>query len=102
MSRLNFTGRKKILRKDVRAEVNSEDGKLELTAKLSRTGDGGYEFPGDAQIITEATIRQTFMRFELGTVADQVEIQREHLFEFDPEAARVIFEYQAVLEGCGP
>ncbi len=57
MSRLNFTGRKKILRKDVRAEVNSEDGKLELTAKLSRTGDGGYEFPGDAQIIIEATIR---------------------------------------------
>ncbi len=42
------------------------------------------------------------MRFELGTVADQVGIQREHLFEFDPEAARVIFEYQAVLEGCGP
>jgi hypothetical protein len=87
MSRLNFTGRKKIFRKDVRAEVNSEDGKLELTAKLNHTGDGGYEFPGNAQIIIEARIRQTFMRFGLGTVADQVGIQREHLFEFDHTAA---------------
>jgi hypothetical protein len=87
MARLNFTGRKKILRKDVRAEIYSEDGRLELTAKLDHTGDGGYEFPDAAQIIIEARIGQTFMRFGLGTVADQVGIQREHLFEFDHTAA---------------
>ena len=87
MARLNFTGRKKILRKDVRAEVSSEDGKLELTAKLNCTGDSGYEFPDDALIIIEARIRQTFMRFRLGTVADQEGIRREHLFEFDATAA---------------
>ena len=92
MSRLNFTGRKRILRKDVRAEINTEDGKLELTAKLNRTGDGRYKFPGDAQSIIEATIRQTFMRFGLGSVADQVGIRREHLFEFDHTAAGVTFE----------
>ncbi len=90
MTRLNFTGRKKIPRKDVRAEIYVEDGKLELTATLNRTGAGGHDFPDDAQIILEVVDRQTFMRFELGNVADQVGIQREHLFEFDPAAAAAL------------
>ncbi len=83
MPRLNFTGRERILRKYVQAQINVEDGKLVLTAKLNHTG----EFAGNAEIILKARIGQTFMRLPLGTVANQVGLQREHLYEFDDSAA---------------
>jgi hypothetical protein len=84
MTRLNFTGRQRIPRKDVNASIDVEDGKLKLTATLNRAGSGGHDFPDDAQIILEVVDRQTFMLFNLGNVADQVGIRDEHLFEFHP------------------
>jgi len=65
--RINFTGRKKILREDARVSVRPDtDGMLTFDAALSLAD---YELPQDAQIFVEAYRQTTLMRFPHGTVA---------------------------------
>jgi hypothetical protein len=65
--RINFTGRKKILREDARVSVRSDpDDVLTFDASLNLVD---YELPGDALVFVEAQRQTTFMRFPHGTVA---------------------------------
>lgn len=64
--RVNSTGRKKILRDDVKVSVlGRSDGTLEFDAAFNFVD---YELPPDARVYLEAYRQSTFMRFDYGTV----------------------------------
>lgn len=64
--RINSTGRKKILRKDVRIFVHSDsDGDLSFDATLNLAD---YGLPDSANVFVEAYRPMSFMRFPFGTV----------------------------------
>jgi hypothetical protein len=66
--RLNFTGRKRIVRQDARFFVRPDsDGVPTFDAALNLTD---YGLPNDAQVFVEAYRGITFMRFAYGTVAE--------------------------------
>lgn len=66
MTRINYTGRQRILRESVGLRVNTDP-----TPKLyvDRLDLSEVELPPDARIILEAQRRTNFMRLESGTVA---------------------------------
>ncbi len=65
--RINFTGRKTILREDARVAVRPDaDGVLAFDAAINLAD---YELPQDAQVFVEAYRQTTLMRFPHGTVA---------------------------------
>src|SRR5262245_34387626 len=65
--RINSTGRKRIVREDIRILVSSDaDGILEFDATVDLAP---YGLPADARVFVEAYRQTTFMRFEHGTVA---------------------------------
>lgn len=79
--KLNFTGRKKLRKTDVRIVLHEGDGG-------SPTFDaefmlGGYSLPGDAQVFVEARRQTAFMRFPMGTVAAALPPADRRLYEFD-------------------
>ena len=64
--RINSTGRKKLLREDVKIAVSQDsDGTLQFDATLNLAD---YELPLDARVYLEAYRQSTFMRFDYGTV----------------------------------
>jgi hypothetical protein len=64
--RINFTGRKKILREDVRISVRPDaDGFLTFDASVNLRE---YGLPDDGQVFIEAYRQTTLMRFPYGTV----------------------------------
>ena len=65
--RINFTGRKKLFREDIRILVRPDsDGVLAFDAALALEQ---YDLPRDAHVFVEAYRQTTFMRFWHGTVA---------------------------------
>ncbi len=65
--RINSTGRKRILLRDVKIHLNtSRSGALVFEAVLDL---GRYGLPGDSLVFVEAYRQTTFMRFPFGTVA---------------------------------
>lgn len=64
--RLNYTGRIKIHRADVKLATREENGVLSFDADL-RLHD--YELPAEALVFVEAYRQTTWMRFPFGTVA---------------------------------
>ena len=80
--RLNFTGRIKIFRADVRLITSEDLGALSFDADL-RLQD--YELPADALVYVEAYRQATWMRFPFGTVANLLPPPYEQrlLSEFD-------------------
>jgi hypothetical protein len=63
--RLNSTGRRKILRRDIRTILTRSGGGLSFVTECEL---GGYGLPGDAVVAVEAHRQASFMRFEYGTV----------------------------------
>jgi len=78
--RLNYTGRVKINRTDVRLATRVIDGQLSLEANLSLTD---YELPAEALVFVEAYRQTTWMRFPFGTVAALQPPSDRGLHEFD-------------------
>jgi hypothetical protein len=64
--RLNYTGRVKINRADVRLSTSDVSGQLSFKAALHLTD---YELPAEALVFVEAYRQTTWMRFQFGTVA---------------------------------
>jgi hypothetical protein len=65
--RVNSTGRRKILREDIRISVRPDsNGTLTFDATLDLTD---YDLPDDARVFVEAYRQTSFMRFPHGTVA---------------------------------
>lgn len=65
--RLNYTGRIKIFRNDVRLATSEADGVLSFDAEL-RLND--YDLPAEALVFVEAYRQTTWMRFPFGNVAN--------------------------------
>lgn len=69
--KLNFTGRERILREEIRVSPKENGGNVVsfgISLDNSRMG-----LPGDAQLIVEAYHKSEFRRFEWGTVAAPVQ-----------------------------
>ena len=64
--RLNYTGRIRIRRKDIRIKVRDEGGKLEFDADLARLAD--YSLPPESLVFVEAYRQTSWMRFPFGRV----------------------------------
>lgn len=80
--RLNYTGRVKIHRADVRLTTREVEGFLSFDADLRLHG---YELPAEALVFVEAYRQTTWMRFPFGTVANLLppSPDQRRLVEFD-------------------
>lgn len=78
--RLNYTGRVKICRTDLRLGTVGSDGALSFDANLRLTE---YELPADAQVFVEAYRQTSWMRFPYGTVTAIQPPANRLLSEFD-------------------
>ena len=78
--RINFTGRKTILAKDVEISIE-ESGKVPVF-QISQLSLERYQLPSNASVCVEAYREATCMRFPLGTVSHLCLTQLE-LGEFD-------------------
>ena len=65
--RINFTGRKTFLAKDVEISIE-ESGKVPVF-QISQLTLERYQLPGNAAVWVEAYREATCMRFDLGTVS---------------------------------
>lgn len=80
MTRINYTGRKRIYRENVQLRLRAQDS---LQLWVDRIDLSGIELPGDARIILEAQVRTNLARVECGTVAKPELPCGEGLTEFD-------------------
>ena len=78
--RLNYTGRIKIHRTDLKLATREAGGVLSFDANLHLTD---YELPAEALVFVEAYYRTTWMRFPFGTVANLQPPENRSLSEFD-------------------
>jgi hypothetical protein len=78
--RLNYTGRVKIHRRDVRLSTRTDEGPPSFDADLRLTD---YELPADALVFVEAYRQTTWMRFPFGTAAVVRPPADRRLAEFD-------------------
>ena len=86
MTRLNFTGRKKIRREAIKFRIE-ENGSLLFNAETIELGS--LSLPSDAQIVIEAQRQTRFMRLSGGTVGNPKLPKSSPLSEFDgPEGLR--------------
>jgi len=79
--RLNYTGRQRIRRRDVRITIHkSDDGPSRFDADLKLAG---YELPYDAPVFVEAYRQSIWMRFRYGTAGSVLPEDKPILSEFD-------------------
>lgn len=93
MKRFNFTGRKKILKDDVKVKLRDDFGHspvVDVRLDLSE-----YEFPGQAKVILEAEHKTRFMRIDLGSVTPVVMLNGIVLDRFD-DAENLQFRIKVV------
>lgn len=100
ISRFNYTGLRKINRRDVRITLNCpKDNPAEFMAELSLAE---YEFPDDSLVSVEAYRQTTWMRFSFGTVKGKVRPPETKLTEFDsPDEIRFRVRVTAAGENSG-
>ena len=79
MTRLNFTGRKRIHRRAIFLHLEVMGGVSTITANLDLNI---YEFPADASVLLEARRQTTYMRFEMGTIGRLRSLDAEPLTLF--------------------
>lgn len=93
IKRINFTGRRRILREDVRVYLRRRPGgPATFRAELDLSG---YDLPADATVRIEAYRLTSWMSFELGTVG-ALDILGDHeLLEFG-DAEGVLFRVRVV------
>lgn len=98
--RLNYTGRKRIRREDVRITLYELDGSsMRFDAKLNLQP---YRLPEDALVFVEAYRQTTWMRFSFGTVGKTRAEDAPVLTEFDtPEGVLFRVRVTAVHEPRG-
>jgi len=98
--RLNYTGRKRIRRQDVRITIRESDGgpaRFDAALNLSP-----YRLPKDAPVFIEAYRQTTWMRFRFGTVGDIRPQDPLVLADFDtPEDVRFRVRVTSLKEPCG-
>ena len=81
ISRFNYTGLKKINRRDVRITLNCrKDAPADFLAEISLAE---YKFPLDALVFVEAYRQTTWMRYHFGTVSAIARPADTKLTEFD-------------------
>ena len=78
--RLNYTGRKRIAQHDVAIEVDRTVDPSQFVAAVDL---GSYGFPPNAELVLEASVDWTVMRFELGTIGAPARDMRGPLTDFD-------------------
>jgi hypothetical protein len=79
--RLNYTGRKRLLREDTKIVLNERPGEAAtFDASLSLNK---YELPNDALVFVEAYRQMTVMRFDFGTVGNIKPPDDRRLTDFD-------------------
>ena len=78
--RLNYTGRIKIHRTDLKLTTREENGGFSFDAKLHLID---YELPAEALVFVEAYRQTTWMRFPFGTVANLQPPENRVLSEFE-------------------
>ncbi|VXC60194.1 conserved hypothetical protein [Burkholderia sp. 8Y] len=81
MKRFNYTGRKKILRDDVKIRLQGSFNQTPMVDAALNLSD--YEFPPKSCIFLEPQSKTRFMRIELGEVASSVRRNGIELTEFD-------------------
>ncbi len=94
--RLNYTGRLRIRRKDVRVSLKEGNGAISFDADLSGLAD--YELPSDASVFVEAYRQTVWMRFSFGRV-DAISPPADRILsEFDtPEG--ILFRVKVTPNG---
>jgi hypothetical protein len=94
--RLNYTGKLRIRRNDVRVSLKETDGVISFDADLS--GLAEYELPSDASVFVEAYRQTAWMRFPFGRV-DAINPPADRtLSEFDtPEG--ILFRVKVTPNG---
>ena len=96
--KFNYTGRKRILWKDVKLFIHSEsNGTHTFDANLNLNP---YELPRDAAVVIEAYRQTTWMRFSCGTVNNVMMPDSRELSEFD--SPEVILFRVKVISGDHP
>lgn len=96
--RLNYTGRRRIPRENVRIAIYRNGEMEEFDARVSC---GGLGIPDDARLLVEAYHKSDWMRFDFGTVGHVV-IPRDRRLTAFYRGARVLFRVKAVAtEGEG-
>ena len=73
--RVNFTGRKRIPRRDVSVSLMERDGPRSFDATLRLDGSG---LPKDAMVYVEAYHKTDYMRYPFGTVGSPQKNPREN------------------------
>lgn len=95
--RFNYTGRKRILRKDISIIIHEDSAAVSFDLKKLNLGD--YGFPNDAVIYVEAYRQTDLMRFDAGTAGSPQFLADKVLAEFDT-AAVVRFRIKVIsLDG---
>ncbi len=98
MKRFNYTGRKKILREDIKIRLQSnidEIPKIDVAIDL-----GDYGFPPTSDVFLEPQRKTRFMRLHLGRIASTVRKNGITLNEFD-DADDLDFRVKIVDENAG-
>jgi len=94
--RLNYTGRLRIQRKDVRVLLKENEGALSFDANLNGLAD--YDLPPDASVFVEAYRQTVWMRFPFGRVDAINPPADRKLSEFDtPED--ILFRVKITANG---
>lgn len=97
--RFNYTGCKKIGRTDVVVATRWSGGSGAFAAEFDLSE---YELPSDAEVVIEAYVDWTVMRFPFGTIAQQVEPADVTLTEFEsPEGLRFRMKVLGVGDNAG-
>ena len=92
ISRVNHTSRKRINKNQCELFVEKGERFLLLTASLDLDWK---KYPKDSKIVLEASVKQSFMRFELGTAADPLSLEKEPLTQFSlNSSSRVQFKFK--------
>jgi hypothetical protein len=90
--RLNYTGRRRIPRENIRIAIYRNGDTEEFDARVSCAG---LDLPDNASLLVEAYHKSDWMRFDFGTVG-QVVIPRDRRLTAFYRGARVLFRVKAV------
>lgn len=95
VSRLNYTGRKRIPRENVMIGVSSTATAAIVGATFELRSLG---FPDTARVVLEAQAGWTVQRFEFGTIGQYIEPADKRLTEF-PSLAGLLFRLKVIATG---
>ena len=98
MKRFNYTGRKKILREDIKIKLQGDFDEKPVVDVAIDFRD--YDFPPEADVFLEPQWKTRFMRIHIGHVSPSVRKNRIKLDDFN-DAEGLIFRIKVVDESQG-